>query len=131
MWRVTASTAPAGRYGAQLCSRPARRYPRRFRKYPGDRAVQDGSRNRTTLSSTIARLAKEAGVPVPTVCKVLNGRPDVARATRGRVEQVLEQHRSRRGSTSRSSGSRLTDLVCHELDSAWAVEIMRGVERAA
>ncbi|MFD1717755.1 LacI family DNA-binding transcriptional regulator [Georgenia deserti] len=83
------------------------------------------------MSTTIATIAKEAGVSVPTVSKVLNGRPDVARATRERVEQVLEQHRYRRRNTSRSSGSRLIDLVFHELDSAWAVEIMRGVERAA
>ncbi|MFC7404089.1 LacI family DNA-binding transcriptional regulator [Georgenia alba] len=82
-------------------------------------------------TTTIATIAEEAGVSVPTVSKVLNGRPDVAQATRQRVEQVLEKHQYRRRNTSRSAGSRLVDLVFHELDSAWAVEIIRGVERAA
>ena len=39
--------------------------------------------------ATIASIAAEAGVSVPTVSKVLNGRPDVAAATRARVEACL------------------------------------------
>ncbi|GAA4429034.1 LacI family DNA-binding transcriptional regulator [Georgenia halophila] len=82
-------------------------------------------------TTTIAMIAKEAGVSVPTVSKVLNGRPDVAQTTRQHVEQVLEKHQYRRRNTSRSAGSRLVDLVFHELGSAWSVEIICGVERAA
>ncbi|WP_448061299.1 LacI family DNA-binding transcriptional regulator [Cellulomonas hominis] len=82
--------------------------------------------------ATIASIAAEAGVSVPTVSKVLNGRADVAEVTRARVEEVLErrQYRRRRGRTA-SSGPDLIDLVFHELDSAWAQEIIKGVEAAA
>lgn len=84
-----------------------------------------------TQKVTIASIAKEIGVSVPTVSKVLNGRPDVAAATRARVEEALEQagYRRRRGRT--PTGPPLIDLVFHELDSAWSIEIIRGVEQAA
>ncbi|MFC7329707.1 LacI family DNA-binding transcriptional regulator [Marinactinospora rubrisoli] len=79
---------------------------------------------------TIAKLAEAAGVSVPTVSKVLNGRADVAPATRSRVEELIQRHgyRRRRGPGGRSA---VIDLVFHELDSAWAVEVIRGVERVA
>ena len=35
--------------------------------------------------TTLATIAAEAGVSLPTVSKVLNGRPDVAPGTRSRV----------------------------------------------
>jgi len=78
---------------------------------------------------TIAAIAAEAGVSVPTVSRVLNGRSDVAAHTRERVEQLLRQHGyQRRGSRPQA---RLIDLVFNDLDSPWAVEIVRGVEQAA
>lgn len=81
--------------------------------------------------ATIASIAAEAGVSVPTVSKVLNGRADVAASTRARVEEVLarRQYRRRRGTS--GTGPDLIDLVFHELDSAWAQEIIKGVEDAA
>lgn len=78
---------------------------------------------------TLAVIAAEAGVSLATVSKVINGRSDVAPATRERVEGILRaqnyvspgrQHRARR--------SGLVDLVISGLDSSWAVEILRGVE---
>ena len=39
-----------------------------------------------TRTVTIAAIAAEAGVSLPTVSRVLNGRSDVAPATRERVE---------------------------------------------
>ncbi|MCC2308646.1 LacI family DNA-binding transcriptional regulator [Cellulomonas chengniuliangii] len=80
---------------------------------------------------TIATIALEAGVSVPTVSKVLNGRPDVSAATRARVEAVLAQRRYQRRRSRTPTGPRLLDLVFHELDSAWAVEIIKGVEQVA
>ena len=41
--------------------------------------------------ATMAEVAAAAGVSVPTVSKVVNGRPDVAEATRRRVEEVLRE----------------------------------------
>jgi LacI family transcriptional regulator len=77
---------------------------------------------------TIGLIAKETGVSVPTVSKVLNGRAGVAAATRDRVEQALHKHNYMRRSSSRTPGSGLIDLVFNELDSPWAVEVIRGVE---
>ena len=85
----------------------------------------DGARRKTTL----AAIAAEAGVSLPTVSKVVNGRPDVAPATRARVEQLLdERHYARGGLRQRRRRSGLIDLVFNGLDSPWAVEILRGVE---
>jgi len=82
--------------------------------------------------ATIATIAAEAGVSVPTVSKVLNGRPDVADRTRATVEEVLARHQYRRRTRSPSiSGPPLVDLCFHELESPWALEIIRGVEGAA
>ncbi|GAB4084643.1 LacI family DNA-binding transcriptional regulator [Myceligenerans cantabricum] len=81
---------------------------------------------------TIATIAREVGVSVPTVSKVLNGRADVAAATRERVEAALEKHqyRRRRGAPSQTM-TNLIDLVFHKLGSGWSMEIIRGVEAAA
>jgi len=79
---------------------------------------------------TLAELAKEAEVSLATASKVLNGRPDVAPATRARVEALLDAHGYRRRGASKA-GSRLIELVFHELQSAWSIEIIRGVEDVA
>lgn len=81
--------------------------------------------------ATIASIAAEAGVSVPTVSKVLNGRADVAASTRAHVEEVLERRQYRRRRGTGGTGPDLIDLVFHELDSAWAQEIIKGVEDAA
>ncbi|MGC0272467.1 LacI family DNA-binding transcriptional regulator [Pseudactinotalea sp. Z1739] len=81
--------------------------------------------------ATIASIAAEIGVSVPTVSKVLNGRPDVASQTRAKVEEALERHQYRRRRSGHRTSSALLDLVFHELDSAWSVEIIRGVEAVA
>ncbi|HEY3869989.1 MAG TPA: LacI family DNA-binding transcriptional regulator [Actinocrinis sp.] len=88
--------------------------------------ADEGSR-----SATIATIADEVGVSVTTVSKVLNGRADVAPETRARVEESLERHRYRRRSRKQQDGSGQIDLVFHEFDSAWAMEIIRGVESVA
>ncbi|XXG05832.1 LacI family DNA-binding transcriptional regulator [Micromonospora sp. SH-82] len=86
----------------------------------------DNSRN-----VTIAMIARLAGVSVPTVSRVVNGRSDVAAQTRERVEELLNRHGYRRRSPSRRASPALVDLVFNDLDSPWAVEIIRGVEDVA
>lgn len=78
---------------------------------------------------TLAKLAQEAQVSLATASKVLNGRSDVAPATRARVEALLDSHGYRRRRTVASA--RLVELVFHELQSAWSIEIIRGVEEVA
>ena len=67
---------------------------------------------------------------VPTVSKVINGRSDVSAETRRRVETAIREH-----GYQRSPGSRprtpLLEVIFHELESEWALEIVRGVERVA
>lgn len=79
---------------------------------------------------TIARIAEEAGVSIPTVSKVINGRSDVAVDTRERVEAIIRKHGYQRPDKG-ISRSNILELVFHELESAWALEIIRGVEQVA
>ena len=80
---------------------------------------------------TLASVAEEAGVSLATISKVLNGRPDVAASTRERVEGLLsERGYERRVSASRTRGE-LIELVFHELQDVWSMEIIAGVERVA
>ncbi|MCX5400437.1 LacI family DNA-binding transcriptional regulator [Streptomyces sp. NBC_00102] len=79
---------------------------------------------------TLAQVAQQAGVSISTVSKVLNGRQDVAAPTRVKVERLLETHSYRR--TTRSAREApLIELVFHELESIWAMELIKGVENVA
>ena len=80
---------------------------------------------------TITAIAREAGVSVPTVSRVVNGRSDVAPQTRERVEDLLRRRGYRRRQPRPRDDASLIDLVFHDLDSPWAVEIIRGVEDVA
>jgi LacI family transcriptional regulator len=80
---------------------------------------------------TITSIAREAGVSVPTVSRVLNGRSDVSPETRQRVEELLRRHGYQRRSNRPREAAGLIDLVFNDLDSPWAVEIIRGVEDVA
>ncbi|WP_404819540.1 LacI family DNA-binding transcriptional regulator [Streptomyces marincola] len=77
---------------------------------------------------TIAYIAESAGVSVPTVSKVINGRSGVSDDTRARVEELVNRHGYRKPPGSRN---KVVELVFRELRSMWAVEIIRGVERVA
>jgi LacI family transcriptional regulator len=92
---------------------------------PGDRPR--AGKRRVTIST----IAAEAGVSVPTVSRVVNGRSDVSPQTRERIEQLLREHGYRRRSSRPRANARLIDLVFPDLDSPWAVEIIRGVEDVA
>lgn len=78
---------------------------------------------------TLAEIAAEAGVSISTMSKVLNGRTDVAAATRAR----LEEHLSRHGYTRRGVAQRAEtiELVFHELDATWSMEVIEGVADVA
>jgi LacI family transcriptional regulator len=90
------------------------------------RATRSGRNGGTT----IAFIAEQAGVSVPTVSKVINGRSDVAAETRRRVEAAILEHGYRRTDRGQRAAP-ILELTFHELDSEWALEIVRGVERVA
>jgi LacI family transcriptional regulator len=81
--------------------------------------------------ATLAEIAAAAGMSVPTVSKVVNGRPDVSVETRLKIEVLLREHgyQVRRSSTKGKVG--LIDLVFVDLGSPWAMEILAGVEEVA
>lgn len=79
---------------------------------------------------TIAQIAALAGVSVPTVSKVVNGRADVAPDTRALIEAVIREHGYHRQKKP-ASPAPLVELVFQELEGAYAMEIIKGVERVA
>jgi LacI family xylobiose transport system transcriptional regulator len=90
------------------------------------------STDAATERVTLAEIADEAGVSLSTISKVLNGRSDVAPATRARVEQVMaERGYRRRGGGRSESRAELIELVFHELDPIWSMEVIDGVESVA
>ena len=87
-------------------------------------------RHSTDGRPTIAQIAQIAGVSVPTVSKVLNGRADVAMPTRKRVEQVIEAYgfvRNRAARALRKGKTGLVDLILPRLDDEYFLPILEGV----
>ncbi|GHJ49469.1 LacI family transcriptional regulator [Catellatospora sp. TT07R-123] len=82
---------------------------------------------------TLSTIAREANVSVPTVSKVLNGHSDISAQTRRRIEALLTRYGYQRPRAPRRKSQRgdLIDLVINELDSAWGLEILTGVEQVA
>jgi beta-xylosidase len=99
-----------------------------FSRLPISKHFEYIPKGEVVRKTTLAAIAAEAGVSLPTVSKVVNGRPDVAPGTRARVEQLLDQHNYARSGQRRNRRFGLVDLVFNGLDSPWAVEILRGVE---
>lgn len=82
-----------------------------------------------TTRVTLAEIAAEAGVSLATMSKVLNGRPDVSAATRARLEDHLARHGYQRRNTQQHS--EFIELVFHELEPSWSMEVIEGVEEVA
>jgi DNA-binding LacI/PurR family transcriptional regulator len=81
-------------------------------------------------STTIAEIARLAGVSAPTVSKVLNGRAPVSAETRAHVQKVLREH-GYRPTRKAAKPSPLIELVFHELAGIYPVDILKGVQRIA
>jgi DNA-binding LacI/PurR family transcriptional regulator len=87
-------------------------------------------------ASTLTSIAAEAGVSVSTVSKVLNGRTDVAPATRDRIGVLLRRHGYQPGSR---LGFGVVDLLLGAGDcppptgghSPWAEQLIHGTVQAA
>jgi DNA-binding LacI/PurR family transcriptional regulator len=86
-------------------------------------------RHKTDSRPTIAQIAQIAGVSVPTVSKVLNGRTDVAPQTRERVERVIEENgfvRNRAARALRKGKTGLVDLILPRMDDEYFLPILEG-----
>ena len=79
---------------------------------------------------TIAHIARRAGVSVPTVSKVINGRIDVSVETRRRVEEVIREQ-GYQPARRRARNAPLLELAFHEFESEWAGEFIKGVQQVA
>jgi DNA-binding LacI/PurR family transcriptional regulator len=86
-------------------------------------------RGSSTRPVTISSIAESAGVSVPTVSKVINGRAGVSPDTRARVEAIISEYGYRRPEPSKRRD--LMELVFRELEHLWGLDIIRGVERVA
>lgn len=83
--------------------------------------------------TTLATVAASAGVSVATVSKVLNGRHDVAPATRSRIQTLLDQHDyvGRRAQvTARPPDQATVELLFRGEINAYGIEILQGVLEA-
>ncbi len=60
---------------------------------------------------TIVEIAKEAGVSLPTVSRVLNNRPDVSPETRERVQSIVNRHGFQPSAIARSLDARRTHTI--------------------
>jgi LacI family transcriptional regulator len=84
------------------------------------------STNGRATRATLATVAASAGVSVATVSKVLNGRSDVAPATRALVQDLLDEHDyvARRPEPSRVA---TVELLFHDELNAYSVEVFEGI----
>ncbi|HLV99964.1 MAG TPA: LacI family DNA-binding transcriptional regulator [Ktedonobacterales bacterium] len=81
--------------------------------------------------TTISQIAREAGVSITTVSKVLNHMPGVAQETRQRVEQVIGQRQyvqSHAARQLRKSQTGLIDLAIMRLEGGYDLGIMQGIQ---
>jgi LacI family transcriptional regulator len=80
----------------------------------------------------LAAVAREAGVSVSTVSKVVNGRTDVAPETRARIGALLANHSYvARGSSGLPPAVRTVDLTFDAMQTPNNLEIIRGAIEAA
>ncbi len=82
---------------------------------------------------TIQDVAKTAGVSVSTVSRVLNGKVDVALDTQQKIQEVIDQlgYTSNLAARSmRGSKMNLIGLILPDVAYPFAIEVMKGVNRA-
>ena len=84
-------------------------------------------------SITIRDVAKNAGVSVSTVSRVLNGKVDVAKETKNHVLAVIEDlgySTNLAARSMRSQKKNLIGLIMPDIAYPYAIEIMKGVNQA-
>jgi LacI family transcriptional regulator len=88
---------------------------------------------RTKMALTIRDVAKEAGVSVSTVSRVLNDKDDVAPQTYERVRDVIQRMGYTSSLAARSMRSRRTNvigLIVPDVADSFSIQVMKGVNQA-
>ena len=88
---------------------------------------------KTRQTVTIQDVARNAGVSVSTVSRVLNGKVDVASETQDRILSIIEQLGYTTNLAARSMRSQkknLVGLIMPDIAYPFAIEVMKGVNRA-
>lgn len=76
----------------------------------------------------LADIAKHTGYSLATVSKALNGRSDISDEARTAINQALKASGyQRRGQ--KAASQRYIEVVFQDLDTIWALEVLRGVLR--
>ena len=90
--------------------------------------AEDGPLRRVTLMT----VAEAAGVSVPTVSKVVNGRSDVAPVTRARIQQLLAEHGyTTRPTPSAGTSAPTLSMAFDAMRTPNNLEMIRGATEAA
>jgi LacI family transcriptional regulator len=87
----------------------------------------------TKTAITIRDVAREAGVSVSTVSRVLNDKDDVAPETYERVQNIVQQLGYSSSLAARSMRSRRTNvigLIVPDVDDSFSIQVMKGVNQA-
>jgi LacI family transcriptional regulator len=87
----------------------------------------------TKRNTTIQDVARQAGVSVSTVSRVLNGKDDVAPETSEKVQGIISELRYASSLAARSMRSRRTNvigLIMPDVASPYCIEVLRGVNLA-
>jgi LacI family transcriptional regulator len=88
--------------------------------------------SRRAKRMTLQQVADHVGVSAPTISKVLNGRPDVAPATRERILRVLREHEYvPRGASALPMAHKHIELVFDALNNPNNLAMMKGVIQGA
>jgi LacI family transcriptional regulator len=87
---------------------------------------------RASKRATLRVVARAAGVSTATASKVLNHRPDVADATRRRVEAALREHGYQPTTGPRGAGpDQVVSVIFDTLENTYSTQVLRGVLAAA
>jgi LacI family xylobiose transport system transcriptional regulator len=92
--------------------------------------MADDTRGGRPTKTTLSEVASLADVSISTVSKVLNGRTGVSRETRARIEELLQTNQYSSRVAKRNQAS-LLEVLCYEVESPFASEILGSVERTA
>ena len=84
---------------------------------------------------TISSIAKEAGVSVSTVSRVLNNKPDVMPETRERIQQVIEAHQFQASAYAKGIAEKscrtIAMVIGHDVDyvftNQYFTQVLRGI----